>query len=84
MFMTEGSKEGIMAAAMQSPLTGVLPEDHVFIDFGEHEGKSVMEICETEPEFYDFLLNQREKGNFAIRRDKAKMYRLYVNHYLLH
>lgn len=62
-----------------SPLTGIIEEDLVVIDFGEHEGKSVMEICETEPEYYNFLLEQKGEGNFAIKRNKDKIFRLYVN-----
>lgn len=61
-----------------SPLTGILAEETVVIDFGEHEGKSVLEISDTEPEFYDFLVDQREEGNFTIRRTKDKIFRLYV------
>lgn len=62
-----------------SPLTGILAEDAVVIDFGEHEGKSVLEIADTDPEFYDYLIGQREEGNFAIRRTKDKIFRLYVS-----
>lgn len=62
-----------------SPLTGILAEETVVIDFGEHEGKSVLEISETAPDFYHFLINQREEGNFAIRRSKDKIFRLYVH-----
>lgn len=61
-----------------SPLTGIIAEEMVVIDFGEHEGKSVLEISETEPDFYDFLISQREEGNFSIRRTKDKIFRLYV------
>lgn len=61
-----------------SPLTGVLAEENVVIDFGEHEGKSVLEISDTNPDFYDFLIDQRQEGNFAIRRTKDKIFRLYV------
>ena len=61
-----------------SPLTGILAEETVVIDFGEHEGKSVLEISDTDPEFYDFLVDQREEGNFTIRRTKDKIIRLYV------
>ena len=66
-------------ASTVSPLTGILEEDKVYIDFGEHEGKSVMEVADTHPSFYDFLIEQRENGNFIIRRDRDKSYRLYVN-----
>ena len=61
-----------------SPLTGVIAEEQVVIDFGDYEGKSVMEIAEKEPEFYLYLIQQKEIGNFAIRRTKDKIYRLYV------
>ena len=69
-----------MASAQQeqSPLTGVIAEDNVFVDFGEHEGKSVFEIqCEL-PDYYEFLKDQKEQGNFYIRRSKDKIFRLYV------
>jgi broad specificity phosphatase PhoE len=62
-----------------SPLTGIIAEDRVVIDFGEFEGKSVLEIADTRPEYYQFLLEQKETGNFAIRRTKDKIFRLYVH-----
>lgn len=62
-----------------SPLTGILAEETVVIDFGEHEGKSVLEIADTNPDFYRFLIDQRESGNFSIRRSKDKIFRLYVH-----
>jgi len=66
-----------------SPLTGILAEETVVIDFGEHEGKSVLEVADTVPEFYNYLITQREEGNFAIRRNKDKIFKLYVNNTLL-
>ncbi len=62
-----------------SPLTGVIAEENVVIDFGDNEGKSVMEISETQPQFYQYLLQQKEMGNFLIRRNKDKVYKLYVH-----
>jgi hypothetical protein len=62
-----------------SPLTGVIAEDKVVIDFGEFEGKSVLEIADTRPDFYQFLVEQKETGNFAIRRTKDKVFRLYIH-----
>jgi hypothetical protein len=62
-----------------SPLTGVIEEDKVVIDFGEFEGKSVLEIADTRPEFYQFLLEQKGSGNFSIRRTKDKVFRLYIH-----
>ena len=61
-----------------SPVTGILAEEQVFIDFGEHEGKSILEISDTHPDFYDFLVGKREDGNCLIRRTKDKIFRLYV------
>lgn len=66
-------------AMAQSPLTGIIEEDKVVLDFGEFEGKSVLEIADTRPEYYDFLLQQKESGNFAIRRTKDKVFRLYIH-----
>lgn len=69
-----------MAAQQEtSPLTGVLAEENVVIDFGEHEGKSVLEISDTDPNFYKYLIGQKDDGNFAIRRTKDKIFRLYVH-----
>lgn len=62
-----------------SPLTGILPEETVVIDFGEHEGKSVLEIADTCPDFYHYLIEQRVEGNFSIRRSKDKIFRLFVH-----
>lgn len=67
-----------MAALPQSPLTGILAEENVVIDFGEHEGKSVLQVNDENPDFYTFLVEQREKGNFTIRRNKNKEFKLYV------
>ncbi|MBL7663990.1 MAG: hypothetical protein JNM93_02565 [Bacteriovoracaceae bacterium] len=68
-----------MASYEVSPVTGILSEDQVFVDFGEHEGKSILEIADTKPTFYNFLIEQRETGNFAIKRCKDKVYRLYIH-----
>jgi hypothetical protein len=62
-----------------SPLTGILEEDKVYVDFGEHEGKSILEIADTEPDFYDFLIEKKNTGFCAIKRIKDKSYRLYVS-----
>ena len=67
-----------MASLEVSPLTGILEEDKVFIDFGEHEGKSVLEIADTVPEFYEFLVETKNAGKCTIRRSKDKCFRLYV------
>lgn len=64
---------------IQSPLTGVLAEESVVIDFGEHEGKSVLQVNDENPDFYSFLIDQKEQGNSMIKRTKDKIFRLYVN-----
>ena len=67
-----------MSTQEVSPLTGILEEDQVFIDFGEHEGKSILEVADTLPEYYDFLIERKEQGNCTIRRSKDKIFKLYV------
>ena len=67
-----------MATADVSPITGIIAEDLVYVDFGEHEGKSVLEIADTVPEFYEFLVESKEGGKCTIRRSKDKSFRLYV------
>ena len=68
-----------MAAPATSPVTGVIDEKSVIIDFGRHEGKSVREISDLDPAFYGKLVDERETGVYAIRRHKDKSFRLYVN-----
>jgi sulfur transfer protein SufE len=62
-----------------SPVTGVIDEGLVIIDFGKYEGKSVQEVAELDPLFYEKLANEKENGIFAIRRHRDKTFRLYVN-----
>lgn len=71
-----------MAKQDISPLTGVLAEDRVVIDFGEHTGKSVLQLNVDEHEYYDYLLEQKQEGNFFIKRNKDKIFRLYVSNTL--
>ncbi|AUN98983.1 hypothetical protein DOM21_06040 [Bacteriovorax stolpii] len=68
-----------MATTDISPLTGIIAEELVYVDFGEHEGKSVLEIADTVPDFYEFLLESKEGGKCTIRRSKDKSFRLYVS-----
>lgn len=62
-----------------SPVTGVIQESDVIIDFGKYEGKSIEELAELDPAFYDRLANEKESGVFAIRRHRDKTFRLYIN-----
>ena len=62
-----------------SPITGIIDERHVVIDFGKHEGRTVQEIFELDPEFYQKLASEKENGVFAIRRHRDKTFRLYIN-----
>ena len=72
-----------MAQPLASPLTGIFEEDTVIIDFGDHEGKSVLEVSDTHPEFYEKMI--RLKGSklseFTIRRGSSdhNYYRLSMN-----
>jgi hypothetical protein len=68
-----------MASTDVSPITGIIAEELVYVDFGEHEGKSVLEVADTLPEFYEFLVESKEVGKCIIRRSKDKSYRLYVS-----
>jgi len=68
-----------MANMEVSRLTGIIEEDKVIIDFGEHEGKSVLEVADTLPEFYEFLLENKDLGKCTIRRSKDKCFRLYIS-----
>lgn len=63
-----------------SPLTGILEEDKVYLDFGEHEGKSILEIADISPEFYHFLVEKKNQGHCVIRRDRDKRFHLHMDH----
>lgn len=62
-----------------SRITGIIEESQVIVDFGKHEGKTVLEIAESDPDFYEKMASEKEKGIFAIRRHKDKTFRLYIN-----
>lgn len=68
-----------MALQEVSPLTGIIAEEDVVLDFGEHEGKSVLEVQDTLPEYYEFLLTKKSDGQCTIRRTRDKMFKLYVS-----
>jgi len=68
-----------MAQQEISPLTGIIEEDKVYIDFGEHEGKSILEVADTLPDFYTYLIEKKDGGKCAIRRTKDKCFRLYIS-----
>ncbi|EQC50931.1 hypothetical protein, partial [Bacteriovorax sp. DB6_IX] len=57
-----------------------IAEEQVFLDFGEHEGKSILEVQDTLPEYYTYLISKKDEGSCMIRRNKDKSYRLYVSH----
>tara|TARA_Y100000296_G_C5054728_1_gene196672 strand:+ start:387 stop:650 length:264 start_codon:yes stop_codon:yes gene_type:complete len=76
------SREGTMAFQETSPITGIIAEEKVFIDFGEHEGKSLLEVQDTLPDFYQYLIDKKEDGNCTMRRAKDKSFRLYVTNTL--
>ena len=62
-----------------SPLTGVIEETNVILDFGQYEGQSVQELKELDPDLYQQLVQEKENDNIAIRRNKDKSFRLYMN-----
>jgi len=68
-----------MSQKENSPVTGIIEESLVILDFGKYEGKSVEEVARLDPAFYDQLATEKENGVFAIRRQRDKTFRLYVN-----
>ena len=66
-------------SAQGSPVTGIIEENQVIIDFGKYEGKSVQEIAELDPNFYQKLVSEKDNGVYAIRRHRDKTFRLYIN-----
>ena len=72
-----------MAYQQVSPVTGIIEEDKVYIDFGEHEGKSILEVADTLPDFYEFLIERKDSGHCAIKRTKDKSFRLHVSQTLM-
>ncbi len=68
-----------MSQKDSSPVTGVIEESLVILDFGKYAGKSVEDIGKLDPEFYDRLATEKENGVFAIRRQRDKTFRLYIN-----
>lgn len=68
-----------MSTQQGSPVTGIIDEKNVIIDFGKYEGKTVQELAELDKGFYDRLVAERENGVFAIRRHRDKSFRLYIN-----
>lgn len=66
-------------ALSHSPITGILEEKLVIIDFGKYEGKTIEEVGSLDPVFYENLATEKDKGTFSIRRDKDKTFRLYIN-----
>jgi len=67
------------SSANGSPVTGIIDESQVVIDFGKYEGRTVQEMAELDPEFYQKLAAEKENGIFAIRRNRDKTFRLYIN-----
>ena len=37
----------------QGLITGVIEEDQVFLDFGDYEGRSLYEVSDKDPAFYN-------------------------------
>lgn len=66
-------------SATQSPVTGIIDEELVVIEFGKHEGRTVKDIADADPDFYQKLAQQKDSGNFAIRRHRDKSFRLYLS-----
>jgi hypothetical protein len=63
----------------QSPITGIIDESQVILDFGKYEGKTVKDVAAIDPEFYSSLVDEKGEGVYAIRRHRDKSFRLYLN-----
>jgi hypothetical protein len=68
-----------MSQNQTSPITGILDESEVILDFGKHEGRTVKDLQFLDPELYAFLAGEKADGSFAIRRHRDKTFRLYLN-----
>lgn len=66
-------------ANVASPITGVIDEAIVIVEFGKYEGRTVRDVSEIDPQFYQVLAGERERGVYAIRRHRDKTFRLYIN-----
>ena len=62
-----------------SPLTGVIEESDVIVEFGQFEGQTVSQVKNADPDLYQQLVQEKENDNIAIRRNKDKTFRLYMN-----
>lgn len=69
----------IQFMSIPSPLTGVIEESNVIIDFGQYAGHPVSEIKDKDPDLYRQLVQEKENDNIAIRRNRDKTFRLYMN-----
>ncbi|NDG83652.1 MAG: hypothetical protein EBX52_01270 [Proteobacteria bacterium] len=68
-----------MSQNQNSPITGIIDESAVIIDFGKHEGRTVKELLSVDPDFYAVLASEKSDGNFSIRRHRDKTFRLFLN-----
>jgi len=66
-------------AGQGSPITGIIEESEVVIDFGQYEGRTIKDVAELDPTFYDRLVQERDSGAFSIRRHRDKTFRLFMN-----
>lgn len=66
-------------AVQNSPITGVIQEADVILDFGKYEGCTIKEIQDKDPEYYQEMITQKDNGHYSIRRNKDKTFRLYLN-----
>lgn len=60
-----------------SPITGIIKESQVILEFGPYEGKTLSEVETLDPEFYQRLL--QDKDHLSVRRHRDKTFRLYIN-----
>ena len=76
---TEEPEKPLITNTTASPLTGVIEENNVILDFGQYVGHSVSEVKLIDPDMYEQLCKEKENDNIAIRRNRDKTFRLYMN-----
>jgi hypothetical protein len=68
-----------MSQSQSSPITGIIDESQVIIDFGKHEGVTVKDLQLVDPGFYAVLAGEPAASQISIRRHRDKTFRLYLN-----
>ena len=58
-------------SANNSPLTGIIEETQVIIDFGQYEGQSVEDVRRIDPSFIDQLIKEKESQKVPAEKESV-------------